>query len=498
MAITAHSATLRGVDATPVQVEVDLLRRLPGVCIVGLANGAVRESAERVRSALAGAGEEFPRKRVVVNLAPAGLRKDGACFDLAIAVGILAADARLPSDALERVLLAGELSLGGQLRGIRGAVSLALLARETGRTLILPEVDAAAAAVVPGADVRGARDLAAVLAHLRGEDSLPVSRPAEAPDAGHPVDLAEVRGQPLARRALEIAAAGGHHLMLLGPPGCGKSMLARRLPTVLPEPTAQECLEITRVHGAAGLLRGGVVTQRPFRAPHHSVTAAALVGDRTLRPGEASLAHQGVLFLDEAAEFRRVALESLRAPLEDGEIRVSRAEGAVVYPAAVLLVLAANPCPCGFRGGMRPCRCTDAEVHRYRAKLSGPILDRIDLHVDLAPVPPEELLRDAPGESSAEVRTRVAEAVAFRRSRHQAVPNGRLDRATLDRVAEPTPDARAFLLESMRRLGLSGRGATRVLKVARTLADLAASPAVEVAHVAEAVGLRPRSEPSLA
>jgi magnesium chelatase family protein len=492
MSVRVMSGALHGVEAIPIEVEVDLLRRLPSVSVVGLAATAVRESADRVRSAIVASGCEFPKKRVIVSLAPADVRKEGTAFDLPIAIGILAADGQVPCEALEDYVIVGELSLAGKVRTVRGTLALAMLARDLGRTLILPEMDAAAAGTVPGMTVLGAPDLPSVIRHLRGEDALKGAGDLRVCATSSGVDLSEVRGQGLARRALEIAAAGAHHLMMMGPPGCGKSMLARRLPTILPPLTFEEALEVTRVHGAAGLIPEGVhvVGERPFRAPHASVTPAGLIGDRSLRPGEASLAHHGVLFLDEAPEFRRASIEVLRGPLEDRVVQLTRAEGTVTYPAAFTMVLAANPCPCGLRGSARACGCTDHEVRQYRRRLSGPILDRVDLHIELEPVSSDDLLRSGPGEGSVEVRKRVERARERQHSRGQRAPNGQLERGEIERVASASDEAMALLHDAVTRFGTTGRGATRLLKVARTIADLEGSSWIASDHIAEALAFR--------
>jgi len=491
MAITVRGAVLEGVDARAVEVEVDLLRRLPAMVIVGLAQGAVRESSERVRSAVESSGLSFPRKRIVVNLAPAALRKQGTSLDLATALGILAADEQVPLEAVQRVICAGELALGGQLRPVRGALSMAQLARQEQATLLVAHEAALQASMVPGVEVVGVRSLAEAVAWLRGEvdaPQLPASDRAPTPPSL--VDMADVRGQVLARDALEVSAAGAHHMLMIGPPGCGKSMLARRLPTILPPMSFDEALEATAVHAAANLVDGceGLLHERPFRAPHHTVTAAGLVGDRSLRPGELSLAHQGVLFLDEAPEFRRSVIEVLRQPLEEGEIRLRRAAGYVRLPSAVTLVMAANPCPCGLAS--TDCGCPVTETHRYLRRLSGPLLDRVDLHLRLEPITPSTLLFGEPGEPSAVVRMRVGQARRRQLDRGQRAPNGHLSDQEITRVAQLTDEARRTIAHAADHHRLSARATTRLLRVARTVADLKASDPILTTHVETALQWR--------
>ena len=490
-----HSRAQFGIDAPPVTIEAHLTGGLPALAIVGLPETAVREARDRVRSALMNSGFEFPARRVTINLAPADLPKEGGRFDLGIALAILAASGQLPADCLQGYEFIGELGLGGELRPVRGVLPVALQARRAGVRLILPQANAAEAALAPDLTAYGAEHLLAVCGHLTGAVPLAAAQRAAPPlDAGAVPDLADVRGQPAARRALEIAAAGGHSLLMLGPPGAGKTMLATRLPGILPPLTEQEALETAAVQSISV---GGFDVRdwgrRPVRAPHHTASAAALAGGGTTpRPGEISLAHHGVLFLDELPEFDRQVLEVLREPLESGHISIARASLKAQFPARFQLVAAMNPCPCGYLGDPAGrCRCTPEQVRRYRARLSGPLLDRIDLHVELPPVAHELLLAQdhAGAEPSAAVRERVL--VAQRRQLARAgCLNARLDAGALRRQVPLSEAQQQFLARAIGTLGLSARATHRVLRIARTCADLAGSDGLELTHLAEALQYR--------
>jgi magnesium chelatase family protein len=495
-----HSGAVLGLDPYPVEVEVDLAMGLPAFAIVGLPDAAVKESRERVQAALKNSGLSVPVKRITINLAPADVRKEGSAFDLPMAMGILQADGILPEGATDGYVLVGELALDGRVKPVRGALSLALGAAKLGfKGLIVPTDNGPEAAAAQALPVYGVESLPQVVAFLKGELPLePVSPPSAALSGGAGPDpcgdFAQVAGQAFAKRALEVAAAGGHNVLLVGPPGSGKSMLARRLPGILPSPSFAEAVATTRIHSAAGILpSSGLVTHRPFRAPHHTISDAGLIGGGSVpKPGEVSMAHNGVLFLDELPEFRRSALEVLRQPMEDGHVQISRAAASLNYPARFLLVAAMNPCPCGYLTDPKhTCRCSEREVFRYRGRISGPLMDRIDLHVEVPPVAVAELLTHPDEEPSAQIAERVQRARAIQQERLPDVgANHHMGPDHVRQFCAPDAQGKALLERAVQSMGLSARAYHRTLKVARTIADLAGAESIGSEHLAEAIQYR--------
>ncbi|MBR5150787.1 MAG: YifB family Mg chelatase-like AAA ATPase [Bacteroidaceae bacterium] len=503
MLVKVYAAALQGINAIQVTIEVNTLRGIK-FFLVGLPDNAVKESHERIRSALEFNGLKLPGKQIVVNMAPADIRKEGSAYDLPIAIGIMAADGTISSEHLEKYMIMGELGLDGGLVPIKGALPIALKAAELGyEGIILPTGNAAEAAAVGNIKVYAVDNLMQVIRHLNGEEPLQpfgmdIEQEFYSRQSNFEFDFSEVRGQESVKRAFEVAAAGGHNLIMIGPPGSGKSMMAKRLPSILPPLTLQESLETTKIHSVSGTMPNGtsLITQRPFRSPHHTISSVALCGGgANPRPGEISLAHNGVLFLDELPEFSRDVLEVMRQPLEDRKICVARANYKVDYPAGVMFVASMNPCPCGYYNHpTKACVCTPAQVQRYLNKISGPLLDRIDLQIEIVPVPFEKISDAREGESSAAIRARVIAARKIQEERFKEEEgiycNAQMTPKMLNRYAAIDDTCRAMLRTAMNRFNLSARAYDRIVKVARTIADLDNSKEIKGHHIAEAIGYR--------
>lgn len=498
----AYSASICGIDAHLVEIETDIYPGLPGVTIVGLPDNAVKESKDRIKSAIKNSQFDYPVKKITINLAPADVKKEGSVFDLPIALGVLACAEKIDRSILDDYIICGELALDGKVRKIKGALSIATLAAERKKHLIVPKDNAAEAAVVDSIQVFPVSSLAQCVSFLNKE----IEIPAAITDTGkifednndYDLDISDVKGQFLAKRALEVAVAGGHNILFIGPPGSGKTMLAKRLPTIFPDLTLEEAIEITKIHSSAGLLDGhkSLIATRPFRSPHHTTSDVALVGGGTIpRPGEISLSHRGVLFLDEFPEFHRNVLEALRQPLEEKRINIVRAAKSITLPADFMLICAMNPCPCGHLNTLKkPCHCTPYQIQKYRHKVSGPLLDRIDIQVEVPEVNYKELTQTAPdGETSEQIRKRINSGRKLQRERFKAdniLTNSQMSNKLLKKYCALSEPCRGLLKTAVNELGLSARAYDRILKVSRTIADLDLCPDIQPEHISEAIQYR--------